>query len=146
MKAKYIYFLLPFYHFLDSTLKILIVPLFSYIPFYMISLLISCLFSLSSGNSIIWRSQWDTLAMTVADCNLLVILRIRWKNQDVKMFWNFCPHIKSHAWHSTARCFSATFFVYLCYHSPTGKNSLISSKMKLNQFISGILFAWDWSQ
>lgn len=86
--------------------------------------------------------------MTVADCNLLVFLQMRWNNQDVKIFWKFCSHIKSDAQH--LYCFSAALFVYSCYQTPTGKNSLITCKMKLNQFISGIIseiiFAWGWSQ
>jgi len=42
MKAKDFYSLLPFYHFLDSMLQILIVLLSSYIPFQLISLLTPC--------------------------------------------------------------------------------------------------------
>jgi len=77
--------------------------------------------------------------MTMAGCGLLVILQIRWNNKAVKIFWNFCPRIKNDARHSIAYCLSATFFAYSCYQSLTGKNSFISSKTELNQFVGGIL-------
>lgn len=67
-----------------------------------------------------------------------------------KIFWNFCLHIKNDAKHSITYCFCATFVLPVTIR----KNSLISCKMRFNQFvsgivsgiISGIVFAWDQSQ
>lgn len=58
MEAKYIYFLLPSYHFLDSALQTVVVLLFSYIHFQFISSLTSCqLFPslIEEASEILWQ-------------------------------------------------------------------------------------------
>lgn len=150
MKAKCIYFLLPSYHLLDPTLQILIVLLFSYIHFQLISLLTSCQIS-----PLIWEQYHLKKPGRYfgSDCGRLLFTC----NSSDQMKQQRCKNILDFLF-IYQKLFPTRYCLLLLYYIPCpfilpvrmGKNSLINSKMQLHHFVSGIVngivFARNWSQ